>query len=114
MPPDQRLQRRRPCRELGRRELRRRPRRPIDEVRDPQAEGRQQAVLAGGQPARREARPVQRRPEAVARPGEVVAALGREQRRVDPAEEDEQIVGDDVGERLDVGYLAAGDARRRL
>jgi hypothetical protein len=60
----------------------------------------QLAVLLGRELARGDAGTVQRGPEAVARPGEVVADLGRAQGRVDAAEEDVEAGPDDVRERL--------------
>jgi hypothetical protein len=59
----------------------------------------QLGVLVRAQPPRREAGGVQRRPEAVARPREVMADLGGAQRRVDPDEEDPQAGSDDRAER---------------
>jgi hypothetical protein len=53
-------------------------------------------VLVGREPPGREAREVQRRPEPVARPGEVVADARAGQRRVDPDEQDAQAGARDV------------------
>jgi hypothetical protein len=52
--------------------------------------------------ARREARGVQRRPEAVAGPREVEAGRRRVQAGIDAAEQDLQVRGDDVAQALAV------------
>ncbi|CAA9503625.1 MAG: UDP-glucose 4-epimerase [uncultured Solirubrobacteraceae bacterium] len=62
--------------------------------------GEQLLVLVGAQAPRGEAGGVQRGPEPVARPGEVVARLGGPQRRVDPDEEGPEPGTYDVAERL--------------
>jgi hypothetical protein len=74
--------------------------RAVDEVRHADAVGEQLLVLVGAQPPRGEPRGVQRRPEPVARPGEVVARLGGPQRRVDADEEDPEPGDYDVAEGL--------------
>jgi hypothetical protein len=79
-----------PGEQLLARELVGRARGTRRDVRHADAEVEQVEVLVGSQTARGEAGGVQRRPEAVAGPGEVVADLGRAQRRVDPDEEDPQ------------------------
>jgi hypothetical protein len=81
---------------LGR-QLRRRPGGAVGEVGDPDAQRRQLAVLVGREQARREARRVQRGPEPVARPGEVMAALRGGQRRVDADEQDPETGSQNVG-----------------
>ena len=58
------------------------------ELVDPLRRDEQLPVLVGCQPPRREPRQVQRGPEAVARPREVVAPGRRQERRIDPAEQD--------------------------
>jgi hypothetical protein len=72
------------------REVARRARGARDDVRHAHAVGRQLAVLVGAQPPRGVARGVQRHPEAVAGPREVVADLGGAQRRVDADEQHAQ------------------------
>jgi hypothetical protein len=62
--------------------------RPRGDVRDAETELRQRDVLLGRVQARREAGRVQRRPEPVPRPGEVVPDLRRSEPGVDPDEED--------------------------
>ena len=73
-----------------------RPRGTVGEVGDADAERRQVAVLVGREDAGRESRSVQRRPEPVARPREVVAALRGGQRRVDADEQDPKARPDDI------------------
>jgi hypothetical protein len=97
-PPDGRLELARAGAQLGRVELGRRPRRAVRDVRDADPVREQLGVLLGAQPARGEAGGVQRRPEAVARPCEVVADLRGAQRRVDADEEDAQARPDDRAE----------------
>jgi hypothetical protein len=58
----------------------------------------QLGVLVGAQPARREAGGMQRGPEAVAGTREVMADLGRAQRRVDADEQDPETGPDDRAE----------------
>jgi hypothetical protein len=48
---------------------------------------------------------VERRPEAVARPGEVVPDGARPQAGVDPDEDDGEIAREDVGDRSTVSAL---------
>jgi hypothetical protein len=74
--------------------------RAVDEVGDAEAVAEQLGVLVRGEPARGEPGEVQRRPEPVARPGEVVPARGGDQTRVDPDEEDAQAGADDVPQRF--------------
>ena len=60
---------------------------PGDQVRDAQPVAGQQILLTGSQPPGGEARSVQRGPEPVAGPGEVMAGRGGVQARVDAAEQ---------------------------
>ena len=81
-------------------ELRGRAGRPGHDVGDAEPVGQQLAVLVRREQPRGEPGQVDRRPEAVAGPGEVVAALGRQQRRVDPAEQHATSRRDHVRQRL--------------
>jgi hypothetical protein len=81
-------------------QLRGGPGRAVHDVGHPETVVEQRHVLLGPHQPRREARPVDGRPEPVARPGEVVPARGRRQRRVDAAEEDVEAGGDHVAQRL--------------
>jgi hypothetical protein len=92
------LERARAGAQLRRGELGRRPRGPRRDVGDADAVLEQLGVLLRAQTARGEPGGVQGRPEAVARPREVVADLGGAQRRVDADEEDAQAGPDDRAE----------------
>src|SRR6185369_5788701 len=87
---------------------------PGGHVGDAEPERRQQPVLVRRQPPRREAGAVQGGPEAVARAGEVVAALGRQQRRVDAAEQDAQTGAEDVRQGLHASARAAAATASRM
>jgi hypothetical protein len=75
---------------------------PVHQVGEPVAELEQLAILRWMEEARREARGMERRPEAVAGPGEVTAGGGRVQAGIDAAEEDFQPRGKDVAQALAV------------
>ena len=93
---DERLEVSRPCPELVAGELIGGAGGAGDEVRDADAVGRQRPVLVRAQLAWREPGGVQRGVEAVAGAGEVVADLGRAQRRVDAHEEHFQVFSQNV------------------
>jgi hypothetical protein len=67
-------------------------RRPADDIRDAEPVIQQLALLRGRQLSRRETGHVEHRPEAVARPGEVMAGRPGHQAGVDPAEQHRQTV----------------------
>jgi hypothetical protein len=82
------------------------------EVRDALSVPEQEVLLGGAQLAGHEPGPVQRRPEAVAGAGEVVAGGRRVQARVDAAEQHVQAGSDDVGDGPAVRGRQLGGGRR--
>jgi len=70
---------------------------PCDEVGDPTATGQQLELIRGRKQPRREAGGVERRPETVARPREVLPLRGRHQAGVDADKEHIEIRTDDIG-----------------
>ena len=65
-------------------------------------------LLAGPQEPVAEPCPVQRGPEAIARPGEVMACGAGIESRVDPAEQDPQAGSDQIGNRAARGGKELG------
>ena len=90
-------------------------RRPRDHVGDPEAERAQLVLLGGAQQARGEAGAVQRRPEPVAGPPEVVPGQRRDEAGVDAAEQHGTRrvagTGQHVGHRERPGGLQLGAGR---
>ncbi len=92
-------------------QLSRRSCRSIDEVGDPQAEIQQLTLSVTGQKGGRQPGLVDRTPEAIARPGEVMAGCARIESRIDTDEENAQVVGDDVLNCLVDGRTEVGRGR---
>lgn len=88
------------CGELGRGDFFGHGGRAVDEIGDAVAVAQQFALLGRMQQAGAEARAVQRRPEAVARAGEVMASESRIETWIDTDEERAQAGGDDVADAL--------------
>jgi len=82
-----------------------------DQVGEPVTQPRKGFLLRRMQQPGREARRVQRGPEAVAGPGEVVARGGGVEAGIDAAEKDRQARRDDVAQLLAAGLLELGRAR---
>jgi hypothetical protein len=78
-------------------------RRPVDEIGDAVAVAQQLALLGWMQQARAEAGAMQRRPETVARTGEVMPGKRGIQARIDADEERAQLRRDDVADSLILG-----------
>ena len=85
--------------------------RAVDEVGDAEAGLEHGVAVPGRQESIGEARGVERRPEAVARPGEMAPGGARVAARVDAAEEDAQVRGDEVGDGQAVGGREFGGRR---
>src|SRR2546427_2489726 len=115
-PGDLRLERAASGPELVRGQLRRRGGRPVDQVRDAEAYGRQILIVERRPLALGEARAVERLPEAVARPGEVVPDRPRVQPRIDAHEHHVELISEHVGDRAAASgvELLSGRSPRRL
>lgn len=87
---------------------------PRHDVGDAKPELEQLPLLARMQPLASEARLMQRRPEPVARAGEVVAGGGRVQARVDSAEQDAQTWCGHIGDSPSGGRFQFGLGRPTL
>jgi len=97
--------------QLVRRQLVRGGRGAVHQICQTVAELEQAAVLRRIEAPRREAGGMQRRPEAVARTGEVKPGRGGIQAGVDAAEQDFQCRADDVAQPLAGGSLQRGPVR---
>src|SRR5215475_559997 len=84
-----------------------------DDVGDAEPEAKQLLLLIRPEQALGEAGAVQGRPEAVPRPGEVVAGGGGVQARVDAGEYDAQAGRDDIGDRPVPGRVEIGPGGSR-
>jgi hypothetical protein len=73
--------------------------RAADEIGDPDSEIEQRPFLERREQSRRESRGLERRPEPVSGPGEMMAHRGRVEARIDPAKEENQARGDQVRDR---------------
>ena len=81
------------------------------DVRQAVAEVQQGRVGQRGHDSRREARPVEGRPEPVAGAGEVVTHRRRVQARIDATEHDVEPGCEDVGQEVMAGIVELGDRR---
>ena len=107
------LQRQGTLAQLGRGQLGGPGRGPGGHVGDPEPQGQELVLLVRPELARGEPGPVQGRPEAVTRAGEMMAGRRRVQTGVNAREHDAQAPGEDIGDRGVPGRLQIGRGRPR-